>query len=421
MAFTNYKLGQLTDYITGEVKALTDPMHDPVILNFKFFINFEKNEGLFADEKHVNSALAYLKRIGETARYNLLKKFINNFRNVINDYEHLFLGIDGLDLIQNAPPYQLFGSDEDKINLKIYEPIDFKIQSLVTAYRKILYDDTRGVEVLPINMQRFDCHVFVFNHGYYNELLYGTDDADKHIERRLFPTKDKIINNKFAEMHHQIFTMEQCTFDVTESGKDFITNVSNEMRSDFVVNNLTFKFKFAQYSARFAGVFGDFDFDSLLALDSLQKNYENSADTLSDKIDFKDLTKNEILRFDSMKKFIKSRRKIITDGIEQIKSTEFKKQAIKSFAKIGGNYLKNRVDFIRQGLDGVNKLNSLVMDFNPTLNIRQMEEYANTKIYDRFASKVEFKNNINPYYREGNQFYDKNIELKEYNIYEGGL
>lgn len=407
MSTSNYKLGKLTEFITGEQKALTDPMNDPTTLNFKFFLDFSKKSGLLADESNVDSALAYLKRIGEIGRYELLKKWISNFKNIIENYEHLFLGIEGLDIIQNVEPEKHFGSDEDKINLKIYEPIDMKMQSLIVAYRHIVFDNVRNVEVLPTNLQRFNCAVFVFNYGYYNSLLYG-DTNSGDIENLLFPTIEKLAKNEFSKMNHMLFRIEKCKIDISESGKSFLSNVNNEMNSEFVTNNFVFKFKHANYTGRFNDLFGQFDIDSYIILSTIQKNMEASIATLESNMDLPSISKTEKSNFYKLKDITKSRKVLLSNFIQEIKSDGFKKQLIKSAVSIGGTYMRSRLDLLNEGLGFVDQVDGILTNLSPTAQVKNLT--------NRLNAGIGINGNLNRATTNGTPP-DDNIEFKEYNVY----
>ncbi len=407
----NYKVDKITDYLTGELRAMTDIYNDPVTLNFRFLIDFKSKEGLFADESNVNSALAYLKRIGQNTRYELLKTWIKNFKTIIDEYEHLFMSIEGLDIIQNANPTALFGGDSDKINIKIYEPIDWKFHSLITAYRHIYFDDERGVEILPINLRYFDCSVFVFNAGYYNELLYGTTNTQlkDQLERKIFPTKDKLINRKFDEITHILFNIHHCEIDVQECGKDFINSagVTNEMRAENVFNNFNFRFKFADYTTNFQDLYDGFDLKTLVALESLQRNNENDLNLIDKKFNFKNFNIKEYVRYNDYKNFIRGRGEILKKAYNDITSDGFKKQAVKSFITAGSKYARNHVEFIRRGMNSISQINSLITGFDVNTHVKQLPDRIINKSIDNSTKK--FNKQYNVYDDDGP--YSKNVTL----------
>lgn len=425
-----YRLGQLLDYVTPEQKAMIDPYNDPAKLNFKFLIDFNSSSGLFASEDNVNSALAYLKRIGELTRYELLKTFIGQFKNIINNYEYLFMSVDGLDIIQNAKPYELFGGDSDKITLKMSEGTDFKIHGLLTTYRYIMYDDIRNVQVLPSNMQRFNCQVFVYNYGYYNGLLYDKNDNNSdNIEAVIFPTIKKVVENRFDEMNHLLFNISKCKFDVTESGKDFLGTVANNMDGDIVTNNITFGYKFAGIDGRYSNIMGEFNFGALMALDAVQKNHEAGIEAIdASNIELDEqraegqakkdggLFSFQKKQISQLKDHIKSRGKILANTLEHIKSDDFKKQMIQEFVDTTTDYAKNH-PAIRNGLDKVHNLDTFIIGNGIEDTIRGLVG-GTAKNLTAFAFDANDEPiNLPPLPHSGND----NITVDNYNIYDGNL
>ena len=308
-----YELGKYKEYFTSELKAYKAQYSDPLTLNFKLLIDFDATVGLLANETNINSALAYLKRIGEDLRYEMLKQWISVFQIFIKDYDFLILEAAGLDVILNARPAHSFMEDNDKIEIKIRETSDMLIQGLLTTYRTIWFDDTRGVEVLPANLRRFDSSILVFSSGYFDMLLYDTDYSgydyigDKvknneklspsEIERIIFPTIKKLNDNNYInkgaeKYNHLIFNLNDCSINNEESGKSFVETVTNESSDDFIKNNLVLNFRFANYSGRFNNIMGNIDFTGLLTILATQNKSINSL--TKDKTTFGGLLKSQL-------------------------------------------------------------------------------------------------------------------------------
>lgn len=280
-----------TSFITPEMRASVAEYADPVTLNFKWLINWNKPYGLFARETFTNSALAYLKRIGDEVRYAQLGIFHKNFQTFIKEYDFLILGCDGLSEIVNRKPQDWAKEDEDKVSFTVRETVDLRIQSLLTMYRQIWYDDIRGVEVLPANLRRFDCYVLVYSSGYYSMALYDitAKSAETYdncsIEKKMFPTLKKLTShfNEFdlgnLPFNHSIITINDASFVNEDSGKPFFSELTNEMNADYVKNNITITYRFANYSGIFHNTSGSFDFGEVLAVMAAQSNVSNQAST----------------------------------------------------------------------------------------------------------------------------------------------
>lgn len=299
------KLGR-KDYSLPETRINIAKFGDPFAPCFKWFVDFSKPYGLFADEKYTDSALAYLKRIGngeQDIRYNLLKNFIENFKNTLKYFDFLFLEVEGLDAIVNCPMEQTWIEKESKIIFKMRETVDMRFATLISMYRKIAYDGERMVEVLPANLRRFDCFVAVYPMGYWQTALYGmmmenqgTEEQQNYqpltlkqaidrsnngdavdFSRYVLPSMDKLhddilhddngIFNKdaFSNFNNMMFEFGDCTLSIEESGKDWVGGVSNEMNGDVTKTSMGFNFRFADYSVTSNNITGGNDGILMLA------------------------------------------------------------------------------------------------------------------------------------------------------------
>lgn len=276
--FKNYGYNGSADIITSELKARKSPYADPLTLNFKLIINWNKPYGLFADKSNTNSALAYLERIGETKRAQTLELFIKKFKEFIKDYDFLILNCEGLAEIVNAKPHECFREGEDKVSFTCRETIDMRIQALLTLYREIWYDNSRSVEVLPANLRRFDCYVLVYAAGYFNMLLYDITKnesyekaKDSNPEKIIFPTLKKLFQLNENDLgnipfNHVLFYLGDASIFNEESGKNFFTELSNEMSSDYIKNNIVLTYRFAKYSGIFHNITGSINYGMVLSM-----------------------------------------------------------------------------------------------------------------------------------------------------------
>lgn len=273
-------LSKIYNYPSGEMRQATASNADPLQLYFKLLINFDKPSGLFADEENINSALAYLKRIGELGRYELLKNWIVTFKQLLADYDFLFLECEGLDEIQNHKPMDQYIEEESKLTFSIRETNDMLVQSLLTTYRHIWFDDERMVEVLPTNLRKFDASVLLFSAGYFSAEFYDdevnlTNSGNRAIETLIYPTYRKLYHNLHDEFNHQIYKVSSCSINNDESGKPFAATVTNDGSSDFIKNSLCINYRFASYHGRFNNTVGNFDLAAVLAILAAQNQKVN--------------------------------------------------------------------------------------------------------------------------------------------------
>lgn len=274
-------------YTTAEDRIHLYKFADPLTLNFKVLIDFNKPSGLFADfdesdpnSEKTNSALGYLWRIGETERYYMLKQWINNFTALVKDFDFLFLDIEGLDVVQTKPNHEFF-LDKEKIKITFRETTDMLIQSMITSYNTIVYDKIRKVTVLPSNLRKFDCYVIVFSAGYYNMLFHDIDNQNPdNLDNKVLPTKRKLSDEMLTldtidEFTHTLYEFISCNID-PESGSMFTDTISNEMTGDYVKNNLTFTYRFANVSGTYNNITGNENWFSILARASAENKLQNT-------------------------------------------------------------------------------------------------------------------------------------------------
>ena len=139
---------------------------DPTVLGFKLMFDFSGDGLLSEDERNPNTALNYLKRIGQADRYNLLKKFIYHLKAVNNKTPWFFQEVQGL-----ADAWKRgFGEKEftpllpEDRNIKIVclESVDLRITTLMDLYRKACFDWNYRREVVPWNLRHFNIMIYVY-------------------------------------------------------------------------------------------------------------------------------------------------------------------------------------------------------------------------------------------------------------------
>lgn len=360
-------------FITSELRAYYAEFADPLTLNFKLMIDFKNTSGLFATEDNVDSALAYLKRIGETTRYETLKHWISVFKGFVKNYDFLILGCDGIDSIINAKPYEAF-TENDKITFTIRETSDMLIQSLLTQYRHIWYDNEKNVEVLPINLRRFDCNILIYSAGYFNMALYdvmeNNDLTDKDLQTKIFPTIKKLSDKYFVDnaetykFNHHLITIGDAQINNEDSGKSFFTNISNEMSGDMIKNTLVLNFRFGTYKGTFNNIFGEFDFVKLLAIASAQDKVANkeSVSSFISKLknsinsDYKQTLSTIASKPTAYKNKLLKPSTPIGNAFKNLKDTDYVSSLVKNMADVG---IQKVDDYVDKQIVGVN---NLVMD-----------------------------------------------------------
>lgn len=425
-----FKLGNFSDFVTAETRAMLSKYSDPLTLNFKILINYDKPYGLFAPEETIDSALGFLKRSGQTVRYELLKNWIEIFKIVVKDFDFLLLSVDNLETIQNAQPSHIFNED-DKISFTFRETSDMLIQSLIVNWRQIWYDDIRGVEVLPVNLRRFDMSILLFSSGYYNMLFYDNNYGEDTIEKNIFPTVRKLDNKNFninsaSKFNHILYNLGDCSINNEETGKPFAGSILNEQNSDFIKNNITLNFRFANYSGLFNNISGDINYSTLLAItaatEQTSKVGEKIKKSLKEKLkqagnNIKTSTIRTInQKIDNIDNMILSKNSVIGDLWSKM-TVDYAEQMVKNTIDLGINKAN---DFLV--VDPITKVNNLLYR-NFGNNIYELiENNKNQKV----KSNVKLINNEIPtkVYNKSNYIQkavnvENGVKLGSSNIYSG--
>ena len=155
-------------FIYNAIKEIEDPSFDFVQLH----IYWADRDGLFAPEfdangqPNVNSALAYLTRIGETERHDMLQSAMQLLQELFdmpysehgNKRGYYLRNVDGLGTInenfrKRGVPYEL--------NFTLSDDVCWRVRSICSSLAAVFYDSQRQLEVLPINLRRFNCCLLV--------------------------------------------------------------------------------------------------------------------------------------------------------------------------------------------------------------------------------------------------------------------
>lgn len=293
---SDYDLEYFINYYTTEHGNSIIENQDPIYTGFKMFFHFDAPNGLFADETYTNSALAYLKRIGQTQRYNLLKRFINTLSEINSLTPYVFQSIDGISELWTQPFSDVLTNKQ--INIQTLEMIDMRLASLTVMYRTIVFDNERKCYVVPENLRKFSMSVYIHDMRVFNEL-------DKN-NARFLKTES---NQDVTKLNHIMFDLGYCEFNIN-SGAEFLSTVSRN-NNEANINNLTIDFEQYDISGLFRTITGDNNLNALeMSLSDIvnigKVSEENRfkrefTDFVGENVDYVDDRLSELLDFDRWK------------------------------------------------------------------------------------------------------------------------
>ena len=203
-------------------RILPASINDATVKGFKLFFHFDSKHGLLADEININSCLAYLDRLNLLVKKEQLKQFISLLSNISAENSWLFQSVSGLDDIWELAFSEVHKNQ--KITINTLETIDDKMKHLMMLYRKIVFDDVRGVWLVPKNLRQFSMSIYVYDYR-----MFSNDSSAKHFLNTHKNLDIQLVN-------HTLFDFGFCEFD-NASGKETFSDVNNNA-SEFVTSSL---------------------------------------------------------------------------------------------------------------------------------------------------------------------------------------
>ncbi len=151
----------LESVITEKSSDNRGHIDDPTTIGFSLFFDFEGPDSpLFNESSGGESAIRYLKSIGETERADKLKRFKSNVQTLVQEYPYFFRTLNGLESISKA--WKGRGFKEDVfLKIKTHESIDLRIGTIIEDYKAISFDINFIRDMLPDNLRWFKIYVIL--------------------------------------------------------------------------------------------------------------------------------------------------------------------------------------------------------------------------------------------------------------------
>ena len=141
-------------------------LDDPTYLGFSIFFDFQNSPLLFVSDDSTlegDYAYKYLSEVSPT-RARLLKSFVESLQYLQYNKPYVYQTMEGLDRAWNIATDlkdAYMGGDEAKIGIGCLESLDLRMTAIMDLYRKIVYDANSRREILPANLRKFRCTIFV--------------------------------------------------------------------------------------------------------------------------------------------------------------------------------------------------------------------------------------------------------------------
>lgn len=117
--------------------------------------------GLFYHEDHPDSAIRYLKNIGEYTRAQMLREFVMGIKKLSEEMPWYFVKVSGLEAVWQIKKGDSFRGKDLKLSFELLESIDLKITYLLDLYRKAAFDTVYMRWMLPPNLRTFEMDLVI--------------------------------------------------------------------------------------------------------------------------------------------------------------------------------------------------------------------------------------------------------------------
>lgn len=205
------------------------------------------NEELPAGE----SAVGYLKAVGEATRASYLTQFLQGLREVNQFRPYYWQTIEGLTEAYDKTfimedPYQ-GSADAEGIVIGCLEAVDLKISAIFNLYKAAVYDVEYKRFILPKNLMRFSVEVDVYevrrfkaSRNFLEKLNTNTPPNDV----------DRFLNDNTSRI---TFVFKDCVWVPGESGKVF-GSVTNAGGNEMAMSGMKWTYGSLMMKSDFAGI-----------------------------------------------------------------------------------------------------------------------------------------------------------------------
>lgn len=213
----NNKHKVVQNFLAAHLTARGDEFFqdDPTVMGFNILFSFNDTPSefpstthspLFNEQRGRDSAINYLKAIGEPERAESLKEFKNRLQTLSQKFPYYFQELSGLNELNAPITNSGFRMNERKITINTLESIDLKVASIINAYMKAVVDYEYMREIVPENLLDFSMVIYVHeirDFRIFVDELYGDKSP-----------KFEVIDKNLI-IHRYI--LRRCKFDFTDS------------------------------------------------------------------------------------------------------------------------------------------------------------------------------------------------------------
>lgn len=203
----------------------------------------------------IQSAVGFLKTIGEENRAGYLQAFIQGITSINTDRPYYWQSITGLaeawkSMTAMGPDPYVGSKDGEGIAIACLEAVDLKLTALFSLYKLAVYDSKYRRFVLPKNLMYFDVNVKVAEIRKFKQTINYLAMIDRNGRLSNNDAAANVIGNNASFV---TFKFTDCLWIPDESGKvfDSISNAGGEVASTSIkwsYSNVIVDSQFAGYN-----------------------------------------------------------------------------------------------------------------------------------------------------------------------------
>jgi len=194
---------------------LSPDISDPTMLGFSVFFYFDSPDSpLFYEGTDGDSAINYLRNIGEERRANHLKKFKTDFQNMMKTAPEFLQTVSGLGGIHDVPEGTTYWMNEREITFTTLESLGMRVASIFQSYINAMWNE-RVMVMIPDNLREFSMDIYVHEIRKFKTYLRSIEG-------------DGGFSIKYLDdvMSMFVFKFKNCSFDISQTNP-FLELVDN--------------------------------------------------------------------------------------------------------------------------------------------------------------------------------------------------
>ncbi len=217
----------LKKFLLSAIDSKVGTYDDPTVLGFSLYFDFNGSmrddstgqgaSPLFNESKSKDSAINYLKSIGEFDRADSLLEFKNGLRTLNQDYPYYFTSISGLQSLIKLEETVGWNLKDFRLTIETLESIELRVTGMIENYLTSVYDTEFNRWMVPENLRKFYLQVQVTE-------IRNIKSFIKDVTSPTGASSIQSINDKLSILTYDFWG---CQFDFNEA-HPFLEHIENK-------------------------------------------------------------------------------------------------------------------------------------------------------------------------------------------------